>query len=122
MSWFSDLASGTGSDDASGASVDPAVRARQLLEGVVSSATAADELGGVAARAEEAARRIAESVPSADGAEQREALERLDRLHFALLRVVVRDEDPDEVGVEAAVEGAEEMAVRLGASPASGGG
>lgn len=114
MSWFSDLVSGSERDDASEESVDPAGRARQLLEGVVSSARAADdEVGDLAARAEEASRRVTESVPSADAPERRSALERLDRLHFALLQVAVQGRDPGEAGVEAAVEGAEEMADRL---------
>ena len=115
MSWFSDLVSGPERDDGSRESLDPAERARQLLEGVVSSArAAADELDDLADRAEEAARRIAEEVPSADPAERRPALERLDRLHFALLQVAVQDEDPGDAGVEAAVESAEETADRLG--------
>ena len=115
MSWFSDIVSGSERDGPSEESVDPVERAGQLLEGVASSARAAeDEVGGLAGRADDAARRVAESVSSADASEQRSALDRLDRLHFALLRVVVRDEDPGEAGVEAAVEGLEEMADRLG--------
>ena len=115
MSWFSDLVSGSQRDDGSRDAVDPAERARQLLEGVVSSSRAsADELDDLAARAEEAARRVAEGVPSAEPTERRSALERLDRLHFALLQVAVQYEDPGEAGVEAAVEGVEELVDRLG--------
>ena len=114
MSWFSDLVSGSQRDDGSRDSVDPAERARQLLEGVVSSArAAAEELDDLATRAETASRRVVEGVPAAEASEQRSALERLDRLHFALLQVAVQDEDPGEAGLEAAVEGVEEMADRL---------
>lgn len=124
MSWFSDLVSGSRDAEGLGKTAPPPERARQLLEGVASTARAAegDDQQGLAKRAGDAARRLAESVPGAGAEEQSEALELLDRLHFALLRVVVRGEDPAEAAVEAAVESAEELADRLGGPPGGDGG
>lgn len=118
MDWFSDLVSGSGGTDTAGSEVDPAERARQLEEGVVSSARAlGDEHAELSRRAQEAARRIADGLSPGEGAGDTEvsgALDRLDGLHFALLRVAVRGETPDEAGLGAALESAEELAERTG--------
>lgn len=128
MDWFSDLVSGSSDAEPSGSGFDPVERGAQLLEGVASSAAALDdEHAALATRAETAARRIAEGLrpgDDAEGPDASEALDRLDGLHFALLRVVVRDETPEEAGVGAALEAAEELADRLdgsGAAPAGAG-
>lgn len=118
MDWLSDLVGGSADTRRDASETDPVERAWQLLEGVASSAGALDdEHGELSRRTEEAARRIAAGLRSGDGSSEElaaEALDRLDRLHFALLRVVVQGVTPEEAGAEAAVESAEELAGRTG--------
>lgn len=135
MSWLSDVFSGGDGDERTRADVSPLERARQLLEGVESSAAAmADEHRELARRSAEAAQRLTDGVGTAargagegarpgetERASLGEALERLDRLHFALLQVAVQDRAPEEAGAPAAVEAVEELAGRLEGSSSGGG-
>lgn len=133
MSWLSDVFSGSDGDERERATLSPVERAKQLREGVASTAHAVgDEHGELARGASEAARHLEEAIraaaegtggatpsPRTDRAPLAGALERLDRLHFALLEVVVKGEEPESVGLAAAIEAAEELAGRL-EGPAAG--
>lgn len=132
-----------GSPDGGERDRDARVRAAQLRKGVESAAAAVEERHPGAARsAVEAADRLVRRVPGANpsvydehdrgherpgeeglagdlaGGERarelaREAVERMDRLHFALLRVSVQGDDPGEAGVAEAVEAVERAAEEL---------
>ncbi len=125
---------------------DARVRAAQLRKGVESAAAAVEDRHPEIARsAMEAADRLVDRVPGArpgvydehdrgherpgeeglagdlPGDERarelaREAVDRMDRLHFALLRVSVQGDDPGEAGVAGAVEAVREAADELGAA------
>lgn len=132
---------------------DARVRAAQLRKGVESAAAAVEDRHPEAARsAVEAADRLVKRVPGAEpsvydehdrGHERpgeeglagdlpggdraremaREAVDRMDRLHFALLEVSVQGKDPDEAGVGEAVEAVREATEELaGEEPARGDG
>lgn len=152
MGWLSDLLSDDGSGSAEGGDRDPRVRTAQLRKGVEAAAAALDDRHpGVARDAVEAADRLVERLPGTDpglydrhdpGHERPEAeglegevsggdrarelagraVERLDRLHFRLLRISVRGVSPEEAGIEEALEGVREMAGELTAGAGEGGG
>ena len=151
MGWLSGLFDGDGDASGGARDRDPRVRAAQLRKGVESAAAAARERHPDAARsAVEAADRLVRSVPGADpavydehdrgherpgdeglsaelpGDERarelaREAVDRMDRLHFALLKLSVQDADAEEAGIREAVEAVREAADELGAGTAGGG-
>lgn len=146
MGWLTELFEDGGSTDEGERRRDPRVRAAQLRKGVASAAAAARQRHPDAARsAVEAADRLVERVPGADpgvydehdrgherpgeaglsaelsGDERarelaREAVERMDRLHFALLRLSVQGAEPEEAGVREAVEAVREAADELDAA------
>lgn len=114
MGWISDIFSDDESPEGRAAREDPVGRARQLRRGIGRAAAALeDEHPGLARRADEAADRLVGRLPDdADGELARDAVGRLGRLHFDLLRVDVSGMAPEEVGVVEDVEEVRELADR----------
>ena len=111
MGWLSDIFSGDESPDGRTGREDPLERARQLREGIGRAAAALEETHPQLARsADEAAETLVESLAGDDGGERaRDAVGRLDRLHFDLLQVDVAGLDPGEAGVSEDVEAVREL-------------
>lgn len=112
MGWLSDIISGDESPDGRTGEEDPLARARQLREGVGRAAAALEERHPQLARAaDEAAETLVESLAGdEEGGRARDAVGRLDRLHFGLLQVDVAGLDPEEAGVSEDVEAVRELA------------
>lgn len=96
-------------------------RLQQLCRGVRGAAAAlppahagtGDRAIGAAERLSAAARELSPTSP--DGAEEeiRAALERVESAHYALLRVAVLEQSPEEAQLERELSGLEEVAERL---------
>lgn len=111
MAWLSDIFSGDDGPEGREAAEDPLERARQLREGVARAAAALEgRHPGLARSADEAAGELLERLPADGGESGREAVERLDRLHFALLQVDVTGRPPEEADAEEAVRAVRELA------------
>lgn len=96
-------------------------RLQQVCRGVRGAAAAlppahagmGDRAIGAAERLSAAARDLSPTSP--DGAEEeiRAALERVESVHYALLRVAVQEESPEEADLEEELSQLEELAERL---------
>lgn len=124
MGWISDIISGDDSAGTHAGDEDPVERARQLRRGVGRAAAALEARHPELARsADEAADRLVGRLPDDAGDELAlDAVERLDRLHFDLLRVDVTGLPPGEAGVEEDVEAVLELADRAPGRPGPNGG
>lgn len=114
MGWISDLFSDDDAPRGRTAPEDPVSRARQLRRGVGRAAAALEDRHPALARsADEAAGVLVGSLPDdVDRELARDAVGRLDRLHFDLLQVDVAGMTPDEAGLEEDVEAVRELADR----------
>lgn len=84
-------------------------RMTQLEEGIAGAAAALPGVHEeVAARAVAAARRVVARAGSAQASD--DPVGPLERLHYALLRVAVLGESPEETGLEGALAEAEDLA------------
>ncbi len=100
---------------------DRTARAAQLREGIAGAAASLpEEHAGLASSAVAAADRIVSAGEDGAGLPPDDAtVERLERAHFALLRVVVLHEEPAEAGLEEAVAELERRAEGTGRPPAA---
>lgn len=95
-------------------------RAAQLRKGIAGAAAALPEPhAALASRALGAAEGIVSRVEPLDSAGRLdEGIERLERVHYALLRVAVLDEPPPAAGLEGVVEELERLAAEAEAPAA----
>lgn len=122
MGWIPEFFSDDTSPDGRATGQDPVGRARQLRRGVGRAAAALeDEHPELARSADEAAERLVGRLPDdADAELARDAVGRLGRLHFDLLRVDVSGMAPEDVGVDEDVVAVRELADRAPGRPEAG--